>query len=57
MKIDLSTERKEQARVFYQNEHNLASKIWVSYAYVKFPQLFILFSFLLHLYLKEKIIL
>lgn len=26
MKIDLSTERKEQARVFYQNEHNLASK-------------------------------
>lgn len=57
MKIDLSTERKEQAHVFYQNEHNLASKIWVSYAYVKFPQLFILFSFLLHLYLKEKIIL
>lgn len=43
MTIDLSTERKEQARVFYQNEHNLASKIWVSYAYVKFPQLFILF--------------
>lgn len=57
MKIDLSTERKEQACVFYQNEHNLVSKIWVSYVYVKFPQLFILFSFLLHLYLKEKIIL
>lgn len=25
MKIDLSTERKEQAHVFYQNGHNLAS--------------------------------